>query len=73
MVSGILGEVKPQFSLIGDTVTKVKQIVEVAPPMQLTITEQTHHFLELYTNNYWFSSLTIKLGHSKTPEKSFIV
>lgn len=72
VVSGILGDVKPQFSLIGDTVTKVKHMCEAALPMQLTISEQTHHYLELYTNNYWFTPVTICLKE-KHPEKAYTV
>ena len=37
VVSGVLGEVKPQFSLIGDTVTKVKQMAEVSQSGVLTV------------------------------------
>ena len=45
---------------------------EAAQPMQLTISVQTHHYLELYTNNYWFTAVTIRLKE-KHPEKAFTV
>jgi len=54
IISGVVGEIKPQFSLIGDTVVKCNAISAASLPQKVSVSKQTHHYLELYTNNYWF-------------------
>jgi len=65
VVSVVVGDIKPQFSLIGKTVNKTCLISRVSPPMKLTVSQQTQHYLDLYTNNLLFSSHTEKTGHLK--------
>lgn len=52
--SAIIGEIKQQFALSGETVKKTGRICIAAPPNKVVISKQTRHFLELYTNNYHF-------------------
>ena len=52
VISSVLGETKPHFSLIGDQIKKVYDIVEQCKAKQIVCSRQTNHFLELYTNNY---------------------
>ena len=54
VISGVIGETKPQFSLIGDTVNKTSRVCSKADPVTVTVSKETHHYLEVYTNNYWF-------------------
>jgi hypothetical protein len=58
VISGVVGETKPQFSLIGDTVNKTSRVCTISAPLKVSISEETHHYLELYTNNYWFQQST---------------
>lgn len=55
VVSAIIGEVKPQFTLSGETVKKAGRICLQAPANRVVISKQTRHFLQLYTNNYQFT------------------
>jgi class 3 adenylate cyclase len=55
VISGVVGETKPQFSLIGDTVNKTSRVCSLTTPLKVTVSKETQHYLELYTNNYTFS------------------
>jgi len=63
VISGVIGETKPQFSLIGDTVYKTSKICYRTPPTQVSVSKETHHYLELYTNNYMFKPQKVDLRH----------
>jgi len=54
VISGIVGETKPQFSLLGESVYKTNRVVHSAEPMKVTVSKETLHYLELYTNNLVF-------------------
>lgn len=54
VISGVVGETKPQFSLIGDTVNKTSRVCSHSLPMKVSVSKETYRFLELYTNNYLF-------------------
>jgi class 3 adenylate cyclase len=51
VISGVLGDTKPQFSLIGASVNKASRVCSKSTPLKVTISKETHHYLELYTNN----------------------
>jgi class 3 adenylate cyclase len=55
VISGVVGETKPQFSLIGDTVNKTSRVCSLTVPLKVSVSKETLHYLELYTNNYWFA------------------
>lgn len=61
VISGVVGETKPQFSLIGDTVNKASRVCSKSEPCKVTVSKETHHYLELYTNNYWFQETIVKM------------
>ena len=42
VVTGVVGETKPQFSLIGDTVNKTSRVCSKCPPKQILISKETH-------------------------------
>lgn len=60
-MSAVLGETKPQFTLLGDTVLKTQGICASCPPQKVAVSKLTHHYLELYTNNYWFNQQVVYL------------
>ena len=55
VISGVVGDTKPQFSLIGDTVNKASRVCSLTTPNKTTVSKETHHYLELYTNNLQFT------------------
>ena len=61
VVSSVLGETKPQFTLLGDTVLKTHGICNACPAQKVAVSKLTHHYLELYTNNYWFNQQVVYL------------
>lgn len=54
VVSVLVGDIKPQFSLIGKVINKTNQICSLSHANKVTIGIQTMHYLELYTNNLSF-------------------
>jgi hypothetical protein len=47
--------------LLGDTVLKTHGICASCPPQKVAVSKLTHHYLELYTNNYWFNQQVVYL------------
>ena len=54
VISGVIGDIKPQFSLIGDTVIKTAGVCGCSQFHRVAVSKETHRHLELYTNNYTF-------------------
>jgi hypothetical protein len=73
VISGVVGETKPQFSLIGDTVNKASRVCNGSQPLKVSVSKETHHYLELYTNNYWFQQSFIKMKGINDNEPIFSV
>lgn len=68
VISGVVGETKPQFSLIGDTVNKTSRVCSLSTALKVSVSKETHHYLELYTNNYWFVQTFVEMkGIGKEP------
>jgi len=68
VISGVVGDTKPQFSLIGDTVNKTSRVCSLTQPLKTTVSKETHHFLELYTNNLQYSKSYVEMkGIGKEP------
>jgi len=61
VISGVVGETKPQFSLIGDTVNKTSRVCSLTKPPKVSVSKETYHYLELYTNNYLFLSTLVEM------------
>lgn len=61
VISGVVGETKPQFSLIGDTVNKSSRVCSLTQPLKVSVSKETHHYLELYTNNYSFAKTMVQM------------
>jgi class 3 adenylate cyclase len=68
VISGVVGDTKPQFSLIGDTVNKSSRVCSHSLPLKVSVSKETHHYLELYTNNYSFQQTFVEMkGIGKEP------
>ena len=63
VISSVLGEIKPQFCLIGKTVNQGIRMCSNTTPNLLTVSKETHHYLELYTNNYIFKMIRLASGN----------
>ena len=61
VISGVVGDTKPQFSLIGDTVNKSSRVCSHSQPLKVSVSKETHHYLELYTNNYSFQQVMVEM------------
>jgi hypothetical protein len=61
VISGVVGETKPQFSLIGDSVNKTSRVCSLTQPHKVSVSKETHRHLELYTNNYSFTKTFVEM------------
>lgn len=61
VISGVVGETKPQFSLIGDTVNKTSRVCSLTLPNKVSVSKEAHRYLEIYTNNYNFSQTFVEM------------
>jgi class 3 adenylate cyclase len=59
VVTGVVGETKPQFSLIGDTVNKTSRVCSKCPVKNILISKETHKQLEMYSNNFLYESMEV--------------
>ena len=59
VIAGVVGETKPQFSLIGDTVNKTSRVCSKCPAKEVLISKETHKMLEIYSNNFTFDSMEV--------------
>ena len=69
VISGVVGETKPQFSLIGDTVNKSSRVCSKCPQNKILISKETQKLLEAYSNNFAFEPLEVfmkGIGTEKT-------
>jgi len=66
IISGVVGETKPQFSLFGDSVDKAIKICQATDPGKVSVSKETLHYLELYTNNLNFTPKHVTMkGYGK--------
>lgn len=57
VISGVVGENKPQFSLIGDTVNKTSRVCSKCKDNSVLISKETHQLLETYSNMFMYEEL----------------
>mmetsp|Transcript_20117 Transcript_20117/g.19081 ORF Transcript_20117/g.19081 Transcript_20117/m.19081 type:complete len:146 (-) Transcript_20117:1871-2308(-) len=50
VIAGVVGDNKPQFSLIGDTVNKSSRVCSKCPGKKICVSRETHKLLENITN-----------------------
>ena len=61
VISGVVGETKPQFSLIGDTVNKTSRVCSNCPKNKVLISNEGKRALERNSNNFIFTSIDVKM------------
>lgn len=61
VISGVVGETKPQFSLIGDTVNKTSRVCAKSKSSIVSVSKETLRYLELYTNNLCFHKTVVEM------------
>lgn len=61
VISGVVGDTKPQFSLIGDSVNKTSRVCSLTQPHKVSVSKETLKHLELYTNNYSFTKTYVEM------------
>lgn len=55
VVSGVVGETKPQFSLIGETVNKASRVCSKCPFKKILVSKETYKYLLQYSNNFGYT------------------
>ena len=61
VVSGVLGQLKPQFSLFGDTIDTADQICNQSSNAKVLISEETQKILDQFSNNFSFLNREFKI------------
>ena len=61
VISGVVGETKPQFSLIGASVNKTSRVCSKCPKQKVLISNETHKELEENSNNFIFQPMKVKM------------
>jgi len=57
VIAGVVGETKPQFSLIGPTINKTARVCSKCPPRKILISKETHKALQASASNFIFGSM----------------
>lgn len=61
VISGVVGENKPQFSLIGDTVNKTSRVCSKCKENNILISKETYHLLESHSNLYSYQQQVVDM------------
>lgn len=73
VISGVVGETKPQFSLIGDTVNKSSRVCSKCPKNKILISKETHEALAGNSNNFHFGQMEVPMkGITKQNSKETV-
>lgn len=62
VISGVVGQHKPQFSLVGDTVNRTSRMCSKALPNRVHMTEDTYKFLKHLPDLRWETQQTDAKG-----------
>jgi|Transcript_20917 class 3 adenylate cyclase len=57
VIAGVVGETKPQFSLIGPTINKTARVCSKCPPGKILISKEAHKTLQASASNFVFGSM----------------
>ena len=72
-ISGVVGETKPQFSLIGASVNKTSRVCSKCPKNKILISRETHKELEGNSNNFAFQEMKVFMkGITKNNEQETV-
>ena len=61
VIAGVVGETKPQFSLIGASVNKTARVCAKCPPSKIFVSKETRQCLEEQSNNFTFGAIDIEM------------
>ena len=61
VVSGVVGETKPQFSLIGETVNKASRVCSKCPYRKILVSKETCKYLQQYSNNFGYNVMEVQM------------
>lgn len=61
VISGVVGENKPQFSLIGDTVNKTSRVCSKCKENSILISKETYQLLEAHSNMYAYEQHVVEM------------
>jgi len=61
VIAGVVGETKPQFSLIGQTINKTSRVCSKCPVSKILISKPTHKTLQQSASNFIFSSMKAQM------------
>ena len=61
VIAGVVGETKPQFSLIGPTINKTARVCSKCPPSKILISKETHKSLQDSASNFVFGSMKVDM------------
>ena len=61
VIAGVVGETKPQFSLIGPTVNKTSRVCSKCPKHKILVSKETKQALEDGSNNFVFNTVFIEM------------
>lgn len=61
VIAGVVGETKPQFSLIGPTINKSSRVCSKCPPGRILISRETHKALQASASNFVFGSMKVDM------------
>jgi class 3 adenylate cyclase len=61
VVSGVVGETKPQFSLIGETVNKASRVCSKCPFKKILVSKETYKYLLQYSNNFGYTVMEVEM------------
>ena len=73
VISGVVGETKPQFSLIGASVNKTSRVCSKCPRHKVLISGETQKELEENSNNFIFTPMKVFMkGITKANEQETV-
>lgn len=61
VISGVVGENKPQFSLIGDTVNKSSRVCANCEAKRVVCSKEAQKMLEQHSNQYFYESFVANM------------
>lgn len=61
VIAGVVGETKPQFSLIGDTINKSSRVCSKCPSKEILISKETKKLLEDFSNNFMYTPKEVEM------------
>ncbi|CDW78012.1 adenylate and guanylate cyclase catalytic domain containing protein [Stylonychia lemnae] len=61
VISGVVGDIKPQFSLVGDTVNKTSRVCGQCRQGRILLSKETRKLIDNVSNQYYYDQISIFL------------